>query len=62
MVLLSEQQMHFVIGFNYNYDFVCFGGVFQVFFNPRTPGGFGRTPTPGGVDFPPPYDLENYAG
>ena len=32
-------------------------------FNPRTPGGFGRTPTPGGVDFrPPPYDLENYAG
>ena len=32
--------------------------------NPRTPGGFGRTPTPGGggVDFrPPPYDLENYA-
>ena len=31
--------------------------------NPRTPGGFGRTPTPGGgggVDFPPPpYDLEN---
>ena len=32
MVLLSEQQMHFVIGFNYNYDFVCFSGVFQVFF------------------------------
>ena len=31
MALLSEQQMHFVIGFNYNYDFVCFSGVFQVF-------------------------------
>ena len=31
--------------------------------NPRTPGGFGRTPTPGGGLFPPPpHDLENYAG
>ena len=39
--------------------------VIPASFNPRTPDGFGRTPTPGGggVDFrpPPPYDLENYA-
>ena len=39
--------------------FWCFHHI-----NPRTPGGFGRTPTPGGglISAPPPYDLENYAG
>ena len=35
----------------------------QAMVNPRTPGGFGRTPTPGGgLISTPPYDLENYAG
>ena len=44
MVLLSEQQMHFVIRFNYNYDFVCLSGVFQVFFK-HTNKQFERNPS-----------------
>ena len=39
------------------------GSLHAQHLNPRTPGGFGRTPTPGGgLISAPPYDLENYAG